>query len=128
VNQLYTRALMPGLATCILAKSRGGGDLRGLTREDYITSTHRGHGHAWRRVRPRIGCSPSFSGKVDGYCRGKGGSMHIADPTTRQLGANAIVGGAWHCDGRGIFGEASWQRARSGFVFLAKGRWAGGAL
>jgi pyruvate dehydrogenase E1 component alpha subunit len=64
-----------------------------LERNDYITSTHRGHGHCLAK-----GASPDLMfaellGKASGYCKGKGGSMHIADPTTGNLGANAIVGG-----------------------------------
>ena len=63
-------------------------------RDDYITSTHRGHGHCLAK-----GASPDrmfaeLLGKEAGYCKGKGGSMHIADPATGNLGANAIVGGS----------------------------------
>ena len=64
-----------------------------LNRTDYITSTHRGHGHCLAK-----GAAPNLMfaellGKEAGYCKGKGGSMHIADPDTGNLGANAIVGG-----------------------------------
>ena len=48
----------------------------------------------WRKERRRIACSPSLLGKEAGYCKGKGGSMHIADPDTGNLGANAIVAGS----------------------------------
>ena len=48
----------------------------------------------WRKAPPRTACLPSLLGKEAGYCRGKGGSMHIADPATGNLGANAIVGGS----------------------------------
>ena len=63
-------------------------------RDDYITSTHRGHGHCLAK-----GATPDLMfaellGKEAGYCKGKGGSMHIADPATGNLGANAIVGGS----------------------------------
>jgi pyruvate dehydrogenase E1 component alpha subunit len=65
-----------------------------LRSDDYITSTHRGHGHCLAK-----GASPDrmfaeLLGKAAGYCKGKGGSMHIADPDTGNLGANAIVGGS----------------------------------
>jgi TPP-dependent pyruvate/acetoin dehydrogenase alpha subunit len=65
-----------------------------LHRDDYITSTHRGHGHCLAK-----GASPDrmfaeLLGKEAGYCKGKGGSMHIADPASGNLGANAIVGGS----------------------------------
>ncbi len=62
--------------------------------DDVITSTHRGHGHCIAKgadVR-RMFCE--LLGKEEGYCRGKGGSMHIADHANGNLGANAIVGGS----------------------------------
>jgi TPP-dependent pyruvate/acetoin dehydrogenase alpha subunit len=95
VNDLYTRALMPGLAHLYIGEEAiAVGMCEALTREDYITSTHRGHGHCLAK-----GASPDrmfaeLLGKEAGYCKGKGGSMHIADPDTGNLGANAIVGGS----------------------------------
>jgi pyruvate dehydrogenase E1 component alpha subunit len=64
-----------------------------LDEDDYIASTHRGHGHAIAK-----GCDPKammaeIYGKQDGLCNGKGGSMHIADVDKGMLGANGIVGG-----------------------------------
>jgi TPP-dependent pyruvate/acetoin dehydrogenase alpha subunit len=94
-NDLYTRALMPGLAHLYIGEEAiAVGVCEALTREDYITSTHRGHGHCLAK-----GASPDLMfaellGKEAGYCKGKGGSMHIADPATGNLGANAIVGGS----------------------------------
>jgi acetoin:2,6-dichlorophenolindophenol oxidoreductase subunit alpha len=95
VNELYTRALMPGLAHLYAGEEAVAvGICEALRPDDYITSTHRGHGHCLAK-----GASPDrmfaeLLGKEAGYCRGKGGSMHIADPTTGNLGANAIVGGS----------------------------------
>src|SRR5256884_9511963 len=95
VNELYTRALMPGLAHLYIGEEAVAvGICEALRRDDYITSTHRGHGHCVAK-----GASPDrmfaeLLGKEAGYCRGKGGSMHIADPATGNLGANAIVGGS----------------------------------
>ena len=95
VNQLYTRALMPGLAHLYIGEEAVAvGVCEALRRDDYITSTHRGHGHCLAK-----GASPDrmfaeLLGKEAGYCKGKGGSMHIADPATGNLGANAIVGGS----------------------------------
>src|ERR1700716_3561706 len=95
VNQLYTRALMPGLAHLYSGEEAVAvGICEALTREDYITSTHRGHGHCLAKGATPDRMFAELLGKVDGYCRGKGGSMHIADPTTGNLGANAIVGGS----------------------------------
>lgn len=95
VNELYTRALMPGLAHLYIGEEAVAvGMCEALRMDDYITSTHRGHGHCLAK-----GASPDrmfaeLLGKEAGYCRGKGGSMHIADPATGNLGANAIVGGS----------------------------------
>ena len=95
VNELYTRALMPGLAHLYVGEEAVAvGICEALRPTDYITSTHRGHGHCLAK-----GASPDrmfaeLLGKEAGYCRGKGGSMHIADPATGNLGANAIVGGS----------------------------------
>ena len=95
VNEVYTRALMPGLAHLYSGEEAiAVGICEALRVDDYITSTHRGHGHCLAK-----GASPDrmfaeLLGKEAGYCRGKGGSMHIADPATGNLGANAIVGGS----------------------------------
>jgi acetoin:2,6-dichlorophenolindophenol oxidoreductase subunit alpha len=95
VNDLYTRALMPGLAHLYIGEEAVAvGICEALHSDDYITSTHRGHGHCLAK-----GASPDrmfaeLLGKEAGYCRGKGGSMHIADPDTGNLGANAIVAGS----------------------------------
>lgn len=64
-----------------------------LTDEDYITSTHRGHGHCIAKGGELDKAMAELMGKETGYCRGRGGSMHIADFTKGNLGANAIVGG-----------------------------------
>jgi len=95
VNDFYLRALMPGLAHLYSGEEAVAvGVCEGLKKTDYITSTHRGHGHCLAK-----GASPDrmfaeLLGKEAGYCRGKGGSMHIADPATGNLGANAIVCGS----------------------------------
>jgi acetoin:2,6-dichlorophenolindophenol oxidoreductase subunit alpha len=64
-----------------------------LTDEDYIASTHRGHGHCIAKGCDIVGMMKEIYGRGDGLCKGKGGSMHIADFTRGMLGANAIVGG-----------------------------------
>src|ERR1041385_7165400 len=94
VNQLYLGAKMPGLAHLYIGEEAVAvGVCEALRPDDYITSTHRGHGHCLAK-----GAAPDLMfaellGKEAGYCKGKGGSMHIADPATGNLGANAIVGG-----------------------------------
>ena len=64
-----------------------------LRGEDYITSTHRGHGHCIAKGADVRYALAELMGKATGYCKGRGGSMHIADFTKGNLGANAIVGG-----------------------------------
>jgi pyruvate dehydrogenase E1 component alpha subunit len=63
-----------------------------LTDADYITSTHRGHGHIIAKGGELKYMAAELFGKATGYCKGKGGSMHIADATKGILGANGIVG------------------------------------
>lgn len=64
-----------------------------LRDEDYITSTHRGHGHCIAKGARLDRAMAELMGKATGYCKGRSGSMHIADFTKGNLGANAIVGG-----------------------------------
>jgi len=64
-----------------------------LTDADYIASTHRGHGHCIAKGCDVTGMMKEIYGRADGLCKGKGGSMHIADFAKGMLGANAIVGG-----------------------------------
>jgi pyruvate dehydrogenase E1 component alpha subunit len=95
VNQLYRAAKMPGLAHLYIGQEAVGvGVCEALRRDDYITSTHRGHGHCLAKGASADKMFAELLGKADGYCRGKGGSMHIADQDTGNLGANAIVGGS----------------------------------
>ena len=95
VNDLYTRAVMPGLAHLYIGEEAVAvGICEALRRDDYVTSTHRGHGHCLAKGAAPDRMFAELLGKEAGYCRGKGGSMHIADPASGNLGANAIVGGS----------------------------------
>ncbi len=95
VNQLYLSAKMPGLAHLYIGEEAVAvGVCEALRRDDYITSTHRGHGHCLAKGASVDRMFAELLGKEAGYCRGKGGSMHIADQDTGNLGANAIVGGS----------------------------------
>jgi pyruvate dehydrogenase E1 component alpha subunit len=95
VNDLYQRKIMPGLAH--LSSGEEGvavGVCTALHDDDYITSTHRGHGHCLAKgAEPKL-MFAELLGKAAGYCGGKGGSMHIADQERGNLGANAVVGGS----------------------------------
>ena len=92
VNELYQSAKMPGLAHLYIGEEAiAVGVCEALRRDDYITSTHRGHGHCLAKGASvdRMFCE--LLGKEPGYCHGKGGSMHIADQDTGNLGANVFV-------------------------------------
>ena len=95
VNDLYRTARMPGLAHLYSGEEAVAvGVCAALRRDDYITSTHRGHGHCLAKGARVDRMFAELLGKESGYCKGKGGSMHIADQDTGNLGANAIVGGS----------------------------------
>jgi acetoin:2,6-dichlorophenolindophenol oxidoreductase subunit alpha len=95
VNELYKTRRMPGLAHLYSGEEAVAvGVCEALRRDDYITSTHRGHGHCLAKGASVDRMFAELLGKEPGYCRGKGGSMHIADLEGGNLGANAIVGGS----------------------------------
>jgi acetoin:2,6-dichlorophenolindophenol oxidoreductase subunit alpha len=129
VNELYTRALMPGLAHLYSGEEAVAVGACGvLRRDDYITSTHRGHGHCLAK-----GASPDrmfaeLLGKEAGYCRGKGGSMHIADPATGNLGANAIVGGSVGIATGAAFAAKRLGNGRVAVCFFGEGALGQGSL
>src|ERR1700690_2505951 len=129
VNELYTRALMPGLAHLYIGEEAiAVGVCEALRREDYITSTHRGHGHCLAK-----GASPKLMfaellGKEAGYCRGKGGSMHIADPATGNLGANAIVGGSVGIATGAAFSAKTLKTGQVAVCFFGEGALGQGVL
>ncbi|HEY8724371.1 MAG TPA: thiamine pyrophosphate-dependent dehydrogenase E1 component subunit alpha [Gaiellaceae bacterium] len=94
-NELYRGAKMPGLTHLYIGQEAVAvGACEALRKEDFITSTHRGHGHCLAKGADVRRMFAELLGKEDGYCRGKGGSMHIADFENGNLGANAIVGGS----------------------------------
>jgi len=93
VIELFGRGKIPGFLHSYLGEEAvAAGACAHLGLEDYITSTHRGHGHILAKgARTDLAMAELF-GKRTGYCHGKGGSMHIADPDIGILGANGIVG------------------------------------
>ena len=94
-NELYLSRKMPGLTHLYIGEEAVAvGVCEALRQDDYITSTHRGHGHCLAMGARLDHMFAELLGKEAGYCRGKGGSMHIADQETGNLGANAIVGGS----------------------------------
>lgn len=90
----YTRGLIHGTMHLSIGQEASAvGSCMSLTDADKITSTHRGHGHCVAKGAEVGRMFAEFFGKETGYCRGRGGSMHIADVTKGNLGANGIVGG-----------------------------------
>src|SRR5215470_4955187 len=95
VDELYRSARMPGLAHLYIGEEAVAvGVCAALRDDDWITSTHRGHGHCLAKGAAVDLMFAELLGKGAGYNRGKGGSMHIADQERNNLGANAIVGGS----------------------------------
>ncbi|MCB8881390.1 thiamine pyrophosphate-dependent dehydrogenase E1 component subunit alpha [Acidisoma cellulosilytica] len=93
-EQAYMRGLIHGTMHLSIGQEASAiGVCVALTDRDYITSTHRGHGHCIGKGAEIGRMFAEFFGRETGYCRGRGGSMHIADPSKGNLGANGIVGG-----------------------------------
>ena len=91
--EAFTKGLCAGnIHLCIGQEATAVGAISALEKRDFITSTHRGHGHTIAKGARTDKALAELFGKVTGYCKGKGGSMHIADMTLGHLGANGIVG------------------------------------
>ena len=122
VNELYQGAKMPGLAHLYIGEEAiAVGVCEALTREDYITSTHRGHGHCLAKGASIDKMFCELLGKEAGYCHGKGGSMHIADQDTGNLGANAIVGGSSAIATGAAFSSKKLGNGRVAVCFFGEG-------
>ncbi|HKC71151.1 MAG TPA: thiamine pyrophosphate-dependent dehydrogenase E1 component subunit alpha [Terriglobales bacterium] len=129
VNDLYTRALMPGLAHLYAGEEAVAvGVCQALRPDDYITSTHRGHGHCLAKGAAPDRMFAELLGKEAGYCRGKGGSMHIADPATGNLGANAIVAGSVGIATGAAFSAKRLGNGRVAVCFFGEGALGQGSL
>jgi len=93
VDELFKKNMIWG--TCHLyvgEEATAVGACAALKSDDYITSTHRGHGHCIAKGADIKRMMAELLGKETGYCKGRGGSMHIVDVSTGNLGANGIVG------------------------------------
>ncbi len=114
-GKLMEAGLLPGFLHLYVGQEAvAAGAMATLTDLDQITSTHRGHGHA---VAKGAQFRPMFAelfGKIDGYCRGRGGSMHINDLSIGMLGANGIVGAGLPIAVGAAF--ASWYRNDGGIA------------
>ena len=91
--QLFAAGRMPGfIHSYIGEEATAAGVCAALRPDDYLTSTHRGHGHILAKGGDPVRFFAELYGKASGYCRGKGGSMHVTDLDLGILGANGIVG------------------------------------
>jgi len=92
-SRLFAEGKIPGFVHLYIGEEAiATGVCAGLNDDDYITSTHRGHGHIIAKGGDIKYMMAELYGKATGYCKGKGGSMHIADANKGILGANGIVG------------------------------------
>ena len=93
-EELYFQGMIHGTMHLSIGQEGSAvGSIAALRPDDYILSTHRGHGHCIAKGAQVGGMMAEFMGKETGYCRGRGGSMHMADVATGNLGANGIVAG-----------------------------------
>ncbi len=96
VEELFAAGRLPGFVhTYIGEEAIAVGVCSRLRPDDYITSTHRGHGHALAKGMDPAELMAELYGRAEGACRGRGGSMHVADFSLGMLGANGIVGGGF---------------------------------
>jgi pyruvate dehydrogenase E1 component alpha subunit len=89
-----------------------------LTPEDYVSTHHRGHGHLIAKGADTKRMFAELFGKADGFCKGKGGSMHIADSSLNVLGANGIVGACVHIGTGAAFACKYQKNSRVAVTFL----------
>jgi len=93
VSELFAKGELDGFYHLYIGQEAVAvGCCAALNKDDYITSTHRGHGHVIAKGADICKMMAEIYGKKTGYCKGKGGSMHIAYPELGILGANGIVG------------------------------------
>lgn len=93
-EKLFMAGAIPGfIHVSIGQEASAAGVISHLRPSDYLTTTHRGHGHTLAKGAPTDGMMAELFGRESGLCRGRGGSMHIADFSVGMLGANAIVAG-----------------------------------
>ena len=97
VSKCFAKGQVQGFVhLCLGQEATAAGVCANLNREDYITSTHRGHGHIIAKGGDVNIMMAELFGRETGYCHGKGGSMHISDTSIGVLGANGIVGGGFN--------------------------------
>lgn len=129
VQKRYRQQEIPGFVHLSLGQEAcAAGAVGTLRSDDYVSTTHRGHGHALAKGIDMKGMAAELYGRSEGILRGRGGSMHLADPDRGLLGANAIVGANLP-----IAVGAAWSSKQLGFgrislVFFGEGATHGGLI
>jgi pyruvate dehydrogenase E1 component alpha subunit len=96
VEEKFLAGEIPGFVHLYIGEEAiAAGVMAHLGKDDYIQSTHRGHGHTIAKGADLKRMMAEIFGKRSGCCKGKGGSMHIADFSVGMLGANGVVGGGY---------------------------------
>ncbi|MEV6013281.1 thiamine pyrophosphate-dependent dehydrogenase E1 component subunit alpha [Streptomyces sp. NPDC051976] len=120
--ELYTKGIVRGSTHAAIGQEAVAvGACAALRPLDYITSTHRGHGHTIAKGAGVRRMMAELLGRVDGYCRGRGGSMHIADFSVGMLGANGIVGGGFALAGGAALSSLLLKQDRVALCFFGEG-------
>jgi acetoin:2,6-dichlorophenolindophenol oxidoreductase subunit alpha len=120
--QLFKRGRLPGFVHLYIGEEAvATGLCSALRPDDRITSTHRGHGHLIAKGARVDRMMAELFGRVDGYCRGKGGSMHIVDFGLGIIGTNGIVGGGIPIGTGAAFGDKQLGRDNVTVTFFGDG-------
>jgi pyruvate dehydrogenase E1 component alpha subunit len=120
--EAYRRGFLPGLVHASIGQEAiSVGVCAELGTEDYVTSTHRGHGHCIAKGVPLYDIMCEIMGRADGCCGGKGGSMHLADVERGVIGANGIVGGGVGMALGAAFSASYLRDHRVSVVFIGEG-------
>jgi TPP-dependent pyruvate/acetoin dehydrogenase alpha subunit len=122
VEKYFLDGQIPGFVHLYIGEEAiATGVCAGLTNEDYIQSTHRGHGHTIAKGADVNRAMAEIFGRKTGFCKGKGGSMHIADFSVGMLGANGVVGGGFNIATGAALAIKKQKRDNVSVVFFGDG-------
>jgi TPP-dependent pyruvate/acetoin dehydrogenase alpha subunit len=129
LSALFAKGEVPGFIHLSIGQEAvSAGIMSALTPRDTIASTHRGHGHAIAKGLPLQGFFAELFAKDEGLCRGRGGSMHVADMSVGMLGANGIVGAGLSIALGSALAHRTLGRAAIAVAFFGDGALAEGLL
>ena len=122
VEEKFLAGEIPGFVHLYIGEEAvATGVMANLTHKDYIESTHRGHGHTVAKGADLKRMMAEIFGKKTGCCKGKGGSMHIADFSVGMLGANGVVGGGYNLAAGAALAQKMQGRKDISAVFFGDG-------